>query len=151
MRPDELALAADLKAAPFLHGVAKGRWRLQSVTGHIALVYVAARDKTWYLIRFDCQNYPQAAATGGVWDLELSRVAPAETWPNGGARISAVFNPNWKGGTALYIPCDRQSIDGHGNWVTQYASMLWDSSLGLVCYLALIHELLQSRDYHGAA
>ena len=151
MRPDELALVADVQGAAFLCGVAKGRWRLQSIDGHIALVEVAARDGTWYLFRFDCQNYPQAAPTGGVWDLTHNRVAPAEAWPKGGDRISSVFNPNWKGGTALYIPCDRQSIDGHGDWVTRYASMLWDPWRGLVCYLELIHELLHSRDYRCAA
>lgn len=151
MRPDERAVAADLQAAPFQYGVAKGRWRLQSVLGVIVLIEVVARDGVWYLFRFDCQNYPQAAPTGGVWELERNTVASAGAWPTGGARITSVFNPSWKGGTALYIPCDRQSIDGHGGWVTQYASMLWDPARGLVCYLELVHELLQSRDYHCAA
>ena len=148
MLPDAAALDTDLQAAPFCYGVAKGRWCLVERTDHIVLIKVAARDGAEFVFRFDCQGYPQSAPTGGVWDLASNKVAPASAWPKGGPRITAVFNPGWKGGTALYIPCDRQSIDGHGNWLKQYASMLWDPARGIVCNLELIHELLHSRDYH---
>ena len=72
----------------------------------------------------------------------------AERWPRGnGGRVSAVFNPSWKGGVALYLPCDRVSLEGHGNWVTEMPSKIWRPSAGIYQYLELVHDLLHSPDY----
>ena len=33
------------------------------------------------------------------------------------------FNPGWKNGSCLYLPCDRQSIEGHANWHGEHPSL----------------------------
>jgi len=52
-----------------------------------------------------------------------------------------------KNGTVLYLPCDRESLVGHDNWRREMPSKIWRPADGLVQYLELVHELLQSRDY----
>ena len=64
-----------------------------------------------------------------------------------GGRVSAVFRTDWKNGTALYLPCDRESFAGHENWRHEMPSKIWRPTDGVVQYLELVHELLQSRDY----
>jgi hypothetical protein len=61
--------------------------------------------------------------------------------------VSAVFRTDWKNGTALYLPCDRESFAGHDNWRHEMPSKIWRPVDGIVQYLELVHELLQSRDY----
>ncbi|EQD49663.1 hypothetical protein B2A_07588, partial [mine drainage metagenome] len=93
-------------------------------------------------------GYPQAAPTGGPWDMNTNQVLPFDLWPRGrGGRVTAVFRTDWKRGTALYLPCDRESIVGHDNWNRDMPSKIWRPSDGIVQYLELVHELLQSRDY----
>ena len=61
--------------------------------------------------------------------------------------MASVFRPNWKAGSALYLPCDRESIRGHDNWRNEMPSKIWDPAKGIVHYLELVHELLNSADY----
>ena len=61
--------------------------------------------------------------------------------------MSSVFRSDWKGGIALYLPCDRVSIQGHDNWRTEMPSKIWRPTDGIVQYLELVYELLHSRDY----
>ena len=61
-----------------------------------------------------------------------------------------MFRPDWKGGTALYLPCDRESIAGHDNWRHEMPSKIWRPSAGIVQYLELVHELLNCADYCAA-
>ena len=65
------------------------------------------------------------------------------------ARVALAFNPGWKGGVCLYLPCDRLSIEGHDQWRSQHPALLWDPEKGLCKYLIIIHELLNSGDYGG--
>ncbi|MGA2795357.1 MAG: hypothetical protein ABSE69_17895, partial [Roseiarcus sp.] len=58
-------------------------------------------------------------------------------------------NPNWKNGACLYLPCDRQSIEGHANWCQEHPSLIWDPAIGVVHYLRVVHDLLNSGDYGG--
>src|SRR6202035_267944 len=84
----------------------------------------------------------------GPWDVERNEVLAFDLWPKGqGGRVSAVFRTDWKNGTSLYLPCDRESLTGHDNWRNQLPSKIWRSADGVVQYLELVHELLHSRDY----
>ena len=59
-------------------------------------------------------------------------VLAADQWPKGaGGRVTSVFRTNWKGGTALYLPCDRVSIQGHDNWRTEMPSKIWRPADGI--------------------
>jgi len=146
--PDQRAFEADVAKAAFRLGQAEGRWRLAKVAWPYAHIFVVAKDGREFCFRFDCRGYPNAAPTGGPWDLEQDRILAFDRWPRGsGGRVSAVFRPEWKNGTALYLPCDRESFAGHENWRHEMPSKIWRPNDGIVEYLELIHELLHCRDY----
>ncbi len=146
--PDQRAFEADVAKAAFRLGAAEGRWRLVSVSWPFVFIGVSARDGREYILRLNCTGYPQAAPTGGPWDLNTNQVLAFDLWPRGrGGRVSAVFRTDWKNGTALYLPCDRESFAGHDNWRHEMPSKIWRPADGIVQYLELVHELLQSRDY----
>jgi hypothetical protein len=148
MAPDEKVLRADLAKAVFRAGVAAKRWRLISVAWPHVFVAVTAKDGREYVLRFNGAGFPATPPTAGPWDMQRNAVLAFDLWPRSrGGRLGAVFNPTWKQGTALYLPCDRESIAGHEHWRVQTPSKIWRPAAGLVQYLELVHELLNSRDY----
>lgn len=150
--PDEAAFRADVAKATFRLGEVEGRWRLVEIAWPHAFITVIARDGCEYLLRFDCSGYPTTPPTAGPWDMQRNAVLAANCWPQGqGGRVGAVFRPDWKGGVALYLPCDRLSIEGHDNWRTEMPSKIWRPSVGITHYLELVHELLHCRDYRAPA
>lgn len=147
MSPDEKALHADLDSGRFLAGEARKRWRLVRVEWPAAQIGITAKDRHEFVLRFDCSGYPQAPPTARLWDAEKNAPLEVASWPKGGGRIAAVFNPNWKSGVALYLPCDRTAIEGHDHWRHEHPSKIWNSAKGITQYVEIVHELLQSRDY----
>jgi hypothetical protein len=147
---DERVLRLHLKSGRFLSGVACGRWRFVSLKWPHLIVAIPARDGVEYGFRFECTGYPRAAATARPWDLTADAPLPTNRWPKGRGRVSLAFNPGWKKGTALYLPCDRLAIEGHGNWRHEHPALLWDAAKGICKYLGIIHELLNSSDYEGS-
>ena len=146
--PDERAFEADVAKAAFRLGQAERRWRLIGVTWPFTFLGVFAKDDREYVLRLNCAGYPQTAPTGGPWDMKADAILAFDQWPQGrGGRVSAVFRTDWKDGSALYLPCDRQSYIGHDNWRQEMPSKIWRPNDGIVQYLELVHELLQSRDY----
>lgn len=153
MGPDERVFRAHIAAGPFQSGVDRGRWRLLEIAWPHALIAVSAAPRAGgpeaYELRFECSNYPQSPPTAAPWDVE--RRAPLEhrRWPGGRSRVPLAFNPSWKGGQCLYLPCDRLSIEGHDPWRVQHPSMIWSPDRDITQYLRVVHELLTSRDYTG--
>lgn len=146
--PDQRAFEADVAKATFRLGQAEGRWRLVETAWPHAFVAVTAKDGREYLLRLNCAGYPQTPPTGGPWDAQQNQVLAFDLWPRGqGGRVSAVFRTDWKNGTALYLPCDRESFAGHDNWRHEMPSKVWRPADGIVQYLELVHELLHCRDY----
>jgi hypothetical protein len=146
--PDERAFQADASAARFRLAQVENRWRLLSVTWPFALIGITARDGREYALRFNCAGYPQSPPTAGPWDTARNAVLPFDQWPRSkGGRVGSVFRTNWKNGTALYLPCDRESIAGHDNWRNEMPSKIWNPTEGIVQYLELVHELLNCGDY----
>jgi hypothetical protein len=146
--PDEYGLRADVAKARFRLGEAERRWRLAGISWPYALIGVTAKDGREYILRFECTGYPQSPPTAGPWDPDRNAILAFDRWPrNSGGRVGAVFRTDWKGGSALYLPCDREAIAGHDNWRTEMPSKIWKPQEGIVQYLELVHELLNSRDY----
>ena len=146
--PDERALMEDLGKPAFRLGQCEGRWRLLTVGWPIALISITAKDGREYTLRFDCTGYPQKPPTAGPWDPIRNVRLENDRWPRSqGGRLGAVFRPDWKNGTALYLPCDRLSIVGHDNWKTEMPSKIWRPNEGIVHYLEIVHEILNCRDY----
>lgn len=150
--PDERALRADVGKANFRLGEAEGRWQLVKIAWPFVLIVVTAKDGRKYMLRFECSGYPQSLPTATLWDQEQNAILSFNLWPRGqGGRVSAVFRTDWKNGTALYLPCDRISIDGHVNWKNELPSKIWRPEEGIIQYLEIVHELLNSRDYQKPA
>ena len=146
--PDERAFEADVAKPAFRLGQAEGRWRLLKTVWPFVFMSVTAKDGRAFTLRFNCAGYPQTPPTAGPWDINRNAVLAIDRWPRGvSGRVKAVFRPDWKNGTALYLPCDRESIAGHPNWRTEMPSKIWRPVDGILQYLELVHELLQSRDY----
>jgi len=140
-------LEAHLSSGRFLAGASKGRWRLVDLKWPVALIEVGARDGRRFALRFECSGYPDTAPNATLWNLVDDRQLEAARWPRGG-RVSNVFNPGWKGGTALYIPCDRESIPGHANWLSEHPWLIWNPLQGLLQYIEAVWEILQSKELH---
>lgn len=153
MSPDEKALRADLESGRFIAGEERGRWRLVGVQWPAVKIGVTAKDGYEFVLRFECSGYPQTPPTARLWDVAKNAPLELASWPKGGGRIAAVFNPNWKSGVALYLPCDRMAIEGHDNWRHEHPSKIWNPDKGITQYVEIVHELLQARDYitHVAA
>jgi len=147
--PEEAVFRAHLAGGRYLSGAAAGRWRLVSVSWPYAVFVVRAADGTEYGLRFECTNYPRTPATARPWDTEIDAPLAVNKWPTGQTRIPLAFNPEWKNGSCLYLPCDRVSIEGHANWQNEHPSLLWSTDLGVVHYLRIVHDLLNSGDYGG--
>jgi hypothetical protein len=145
MRDGKAELEAHLRSGRFLAGAAKGRWRLVDFQWPIVLTEVGARDGRRFTLRFDCTGYPDHAPTATLWDTVAQRQLSADRWPRGG-RVSQVFNPGWKGGSALYIPCDRQSIEGHSGWFSEHPWLIWKPESGLLQYIEAVYETLHSHE-----
>jgi len=146
--PDQRAFEADVAKAAFRLGEAEGHWRLIEINWPLTFIGVVAKDGQEYVLRLNCAGYPQVAPTGGPWDMKLNQILAFDLWPRGaGGRVSAVFRTDWKSGTALYLPCDRESLVGHDNWRREMPSKIWRPVDGIVQYLEIVYELLQSRDY----
>ena len=147
--PDERAFTADVAKATFRLGVAEGRWKLLRTDWPFAQIGVMAKDNREFVLRFTCDGYPQVPPTAGPWDPETNAILAFDKWPRGaGGRVTAVFRRSeWKNGSALYLPCDREGIAGHDNWKTEMPAKIWRPADGIVQYLELVHELLHCRDY----
>ena len=150
--PDERVLRADLARPAFRLAQSEGRFRLISITWPIVVFGVSAIDAREYALRFDCSGYPALAPTARPWDAEKNLPLPFDRWPRGkGGRVGAVFRPEWREGTALYLPCDRVSREGHDNWRTEIPTMIWRPARGITQYLEIVHELLNCGDYQPPA
>lgn len=146
--PDERAFEADVAKARFRLGQVEKRWCLVNITWPFALISVTAKDGREYILRFNCSGYPQSPPTAGPWDTNRDAILAFDLWPRSqGGRLGSVFRTEWKGGSALYLPCDRESIAGHDNWRTEMPSKIWNPTTGIVQYLELVHELLNCKDY----
>jgi hypothetical protein len=161
MTPDERAFRADVAKAAFRLGEVDGRWRLISIAWPHVIIAVVAKDGLSFFLRFNLTGYPTTLPTAGFWDVERNTILAFDRWPrsrrpynlgpNNCGRLAASFRPDWKNGTALYLPCDRESVAGHDNWRTEMPAKVWRASIGIIQYLELVHELLHCQDYASPA
>jgi hypothetical protein len=149
--PDESVFRAHLAGGAFLLGASSGRWRLVAVSWPYAVFGVRSADGVEYGLRFELRDYPRTAPTARPWDIDGDAPLAHVRWPKGTSRIPMAFNPGWKNGSCLYLPCDLQSIDGHANWYQEHPNLIWDPATGIVHYLRIVHDLLNSGDYSGPA
>jgi hypothetical protein len=153
MSPDEKVFHSHLEGGLFQSGVDRGRWQLRSINWPYVVIMVSAAERPQspneYDFRFELSNYPALSPTAQPWDEKCGGMLAHNRWPGGQGRISLAFNPGWKNGSCLYLPCDRNSIEGHDGWKNLHPEMIWNPSGDITQYLWIIYELLHSEDYKG--
>ena len=147
---DKEQVEAHLGSGRFLAGVSNGRWKFLELRWPHVLIEVPAIDGRRFTLRFEFAGYPAVAPTATLWDRTTQQQLPANLWPRGG-RVSQVFNHGWKGGAALYLPCDREAIPGHDHWRTELPWLIWNPGRGLLQYVEAICEVLQSTELEREA
>ena len=147
MKADERAFRDHAERPDVQIGTAKGHWRLLRVAWPTADFAIRARDGTEWGFKFLLDGYPAQLPNARPSDIPTGTPLRPADWPKGVGRFAAVFNPNWNAG-ALYLPCDRLALPGHGHWEAQLPELLWRPSRGIIHYLEIIHELLASYAYH---
>jgi hypothetical protein len=147
--PEQALFQHHLESGAYRSGVARKRWRLVSCAWPYPIFAVRAADGVEYGLRFDCTGYGATEATARPWDIERDAPLAFNLWPTGRSRIPLAFNPAWKAGSCLYLPCDRNSLPGHVVWTQQHPNLLWDRKLGVVSYLRVVSDMLNSGDYGG--
>ncbi|MGH9948507.1 MAG: DUF7665 family protein [Pyrinomonadaceae bacterium] len=152
-RPDETTFLAHVEAGPFESGVDRGWWRLVSINWPHAILAISAAERAdapfEYAFRFEFSNYPTQLPTAQPWDPSTNVPLHFKKWPGGVDRVQHAFNPGFKEGTCLYLPCDRLAIEGHDAWRTQHPEMIWTAESDITLYLRIIYDLLHSKDYKG--
>ena len=146
----EALLRTHLQSMPFLAGERDGRWQLRRLGWPILYVDVFARDKRIFTLRLQCDGYPQAP-TGTFWDPEREERLAAMRWPRAGVRFGAALRTDWQGGAAIYIPCDRLSINGHDQWRQLHPAWIWEPETGIARYLDVVWTLINGDDYVACA
>lgn len=152
--PDERALRTHFATGRFQAGVAAGRWRLISLEWPFAILGVSAAPRegtpSEFAIRFELNGYPNAAPTGGIWDVDAGTTLAAAKRPKG-ARVELTFR--WDGGgcgpTAMYAPWDRLGLQSHPDWTREAPRLAWHAERDLTFVLENVHELLNADDYLG--
>lgn len=151
--PSQRALEEHLARADFRLGEAETRWRHLSTTWPYAVFEVTAAERPKapqsYAFRFELTGYAAVAATAQPWDAAKNAALAFNMWPTGKAIVPSIFRTSWKGGTCLYWPVDRVSMEGHPDWRHQHPSRLWQPQRGIICYLEQLHDLFFSSDYTG--
>jgi hypothetical protein len=153
MSPDEKVFRSHLEGGTFQSGADRGRWQLKSINWPYVVIGVSATKRAQapdeYTFRFELGNYPVVPPTAQPWDEKANGTLAHNRWPSGQGRVSLAFNPGWKGGSCLYLPCDRNSIEGHDGWKNQHPELIWNPSSDVTQYLWIIYDLLHSEDYTG--
>jgi len=143
---DHALLLQHIERAPFAMGEINGRWKLRGITWPYVFIDVRARDKREFTLRLQCDGYP-GMPTGAFWDPVNDTWLPAHCWPRTGVRFGSALRTDWQSGTALYIPCDRNSIAGHEQWLQLHPAWAWDTGIGIARYLEVVWVMLNGEDY----
>lgn len=155
LSPDHQTFLRQVNEAAFQIGYDRGKWRLlhQILWPQVFLAVSAPtrpNSPNEWVFRFDLSGYPHQAPTAGLWDVARHTWLDTARWPVGGGRFASAFNPGWKDGHAVYIPCDRNSLEGHANWLVEYPHMIWTPDKDISFYLNILHDYFHSRFYQGA-
>ena len=150
MSPEERLLRTHLRSGQFVLGEAEGRWRCRELCWPDLVVSITAKDGREFTLNLNCDQYPQQAPTGHLWDMETRAPLPKAQWPKskgGSGVVSTAFRKDgWNGvGKGLYLPIDRAPLEDHPDWRAH--PMAWRPDEGICQYLEAVYEVLHCPDY----
>ncbi|HUN96101.1 MAG TPA: hypothetical protein VMU69_07660 [Bradyrhizobium sp.] len=162
--PEQRLFEADVQAAPYRIGAAKGQWGLagaealpENAAWPKVYLWMAAAPRTnapdRFYVALDLTGYRTAPPTGAFWDPVKRKALALDKWPKGraGSRFAMVFRTSGftGAGSAFYHPYDRVALIGHARWSTEQPHLVWSDSHTIVDYLEEFQTLLTSGDYLG--
>jgi hypothetical protein len=159
--PSQRLFKADLVAADFLSGAAKGLWGRVDTgdadTWPMAYFWLAAAKRESapdrFVVRLDMTGYRSAGPTGRFWDPETKQDLAFAKYPKGkpGSRFAMVFRTDsWnETNKGFYHPYDRVAAASHSEWPNAMPQLVWNSDRTIVDYLEEFQNLLNSGDYIG--
>lgn len=151
----ERVFRAQVEDGLFRSGVARGKWRVESIAWPVTMIAVAAAARpgapAFFLLRFDLTDFPSTPPTAQLWDDTEGHRLSDRSWPLGKDHVERAFTRNWEGGAAIYLPCDRRGLAAHPEWSSVHAELAWTPQRHISFYLDIVHGLLNSADYHGLA
>jgi len=140
------ALAADLSAARFQAGVARGQWRIIASEFPLLFIAVAAIEPGGtageYSFRLELTGFPGTAPEVRIWDYSAAEPLAQARRPRGSPRVIEAFK-TW-GHDTVYRPGERLS-GAHGDWARNYPSLVWHPGRDLTFILEDLHGLLTSN------
>jgi hypothetical protein len=154
MSPDLQLFHKHVEEAEFQIGIDKDMWGLadnnpQHPTWPYIIIWIKAAVKPnapdKYYFRFELSGYSASAPTACPWDINTNQRLPDHLWPRGNKFVSTVFKLGNQ--PALYAPCDRMAMPGHGDWQTKHPDLWWKPTFKIDKYLHYVHGLLNSTDY----
>jgi hypothetical protein len=157
MKPDESLFKAHLEEAPFQSGADAGKWGMHGEAKDIIwphpILWVRA-DKAIVpvgkiFLRFTVDGYSTDAPTACPWNVEKNSRLENALWPRLTGKFARVFRLDWKGGIALYAPCDRMAMPGHETWQQQFPFWWWQPQFTIVKYLEFVHMCLNPLRYEA--
>lgn len=140
-----------MKKAPFLRGVACGRWKIISLAFPELQVEIAAVDPQGnaqsFCFRIVADGYPTLAPDVRCWDAVANASLPAAARPQAPHRTLEAFK-EW--GHGVYRPWDRNGAL-HNDWAITHPQLAWHGDRDLTFILEDLHELLNAFPKKAAA
>lgn len=138
-----------LDAADYLAGEMEGNWGTHNNEGPewpFVIFWIKLEDGGKIYLRFNFQDYNRLAPNSIPWDQTTNNVLDSPKWPKYNKRCSQIFRPEWRR-DALYLPCDRIAINGHGDWPQKHPYLIWKAGDSFVKYLKEVYQALNPDSY----
>lgn len=164
MSPDQLRFEEHLKLPEYRRGEIQGFWGREFITDQnselgpkwpLSLFWISVPPKgknkiERYYLRMDLSNYNVVAPASCFWDLGKNARLENRLWPKITGPFAQAFRIDWQNPYELYAPWDRGGINAHQNWVQDNMAVSWKAGQSTISrYLEIMHEILNSENYHG--
>jgi hypothetical protein len=161
MSPDQQRFLDHLTLPEYLAGVIHGFWgrvdeQENGPAWPFSLFWISVplrgyRQVPKYFISTELSNYNLDAPAGCFWDHSKKCRLANELWPKVSGPFSQGFRTDYNASAhELYAPWDRGGLKAHPEWATANTAVSWKSGKSTIAdYLSIMHEILNSDDYHG--
>jgi hypothetical protein len=103
-----------------------------------------------YFVHLELTNYDLQPPAGCFWDPDKNARLEEKLWPRVTGPYTAGFRTDWRDKHQLYAPWDRGGLS-HPEWQQTSAAVSWKNGISKIHdYLTIIHDILNSDNYHGA-
>jgi hypothetical protein len=160
---DVLLFEEHLSQPEYRFGEAQGMWKRVQIPEEegelgpkwpyslfwISVPSKGSRKVERYYLKLKLDNYSVLAPGGCFWDIDKNARLENNLWPKVTGPFTAGFRNDWPNPFELYAPWDRGGM-AHPEWLQINKAVSWKSGESKIhSYLGIIHEILNSENYHG--